>query len=537
MRAELGLLPLLLTLVAACTESESGSGGAAGSAGAAGSTSVDWVITLEGATASPMPPALLGQYDISGSLFAYDQRAELVSKLEGAGFSEWRVSVGRWEIATQLRPTLTDGGSCAAEMAALPPEASAPAGSSDLDLIAARDWFSDDGLPVTEPMTLDDARYQLGYVRSVIDVASAFGVRPFVSIDLMPRALSANRDPFRSTSVIPDACVASFTNRVSNVRPADPLVFAAAVAGLVERVVEGSGGEPGRPVTHWEIWNEPEFPYFWDKSFDQPELAKFFEMALLALVRLDAYRQSSPAAADLRFGLGSFATADVAATVIGSLDRTPLPNGSQTPLDFVSFHSYANDPLAIVGDIEKVADARAASTHYRKAELVLAEWGPTLDGVGWDPETMDVPLLVSTVIALGAPAGLARAHHSIFWDFYPGVPFGLVGHGMHEKPAYHAYALLAAVAGPERELLAPVGREDGRLDDGAVLASRDASGTRRVLFVNRGDAARTASIDDAVPARIVVFDDPSLAPAEVAAARVFTVPPRSLVLAELSEGP
>jgi hypothetical protein len=146
---------------------------------------------------------------------------------------------------------------------------------------------------------------------------------------------------------------------------------------------------------------------------------------------------------------------------------------------------------------------------------------------------MDVALHNATVIALGAAAGLSRAHRSIFWEFFDGTPFGLVQHDGTARPAYHAYALLAQVIAGGSTRLAPAGIADGRLDAGmgAVLASRDTSGKVRVLFVNRNTAARTATMG-APPTSVTVFDDPAQAPHTVAPTEIFTIPPRSLVLVE-----
>lgn len=545
---------VLLVLAASCGSSGAGpdanvDASAQGDADASADAASDagdpgWAIDLDEArSAGPIPTALLGQYDLSGALFRYAQVPGLIDAMRGAGFAEWRVGVGRWEISTLLLPTLTDGSSCATDSlyAALPPESRAPALATDDSLIAARDWFTDDGKPVTEAMTLDDARYSLTYVRSVVDAAIAFGTRPYVNVDLMPRALAKNRAPSRSKTVIPDACLATFTNAVCNVRPTDNLVFASAVAGLVQRVTQGSGGEKGRAVTHWEIWNEPEFPYFWDKAFETKGLDDWTAMMATTLVRLDAMRAAAtaPEMKALRFGMGSFARAETAEAILVAFDGTPLPGGKKLPFDFLSFHSYHNDPLAIVADIERVAAARRTSASYKSIELALAEWGPQLDGMGWDPKTMDAPLLVSTVLALGAAQGLEHAHRALFYDFYEGLPFGLLDHGVRPKPLYHAYALLASLVGKGWARLPPKGHEDGKLDGGlgAVIASRDDAGVVRALLVNRGASARTATISvqgiAKVPSAVRVFDAPSSPPHEGEHARAVLVPPRSIVLVTL----
>jgi hypothetical protein len=317
------------------------------------------------------------------------------------------------------------------------------------------------------------------------------------------------------------------------VRPADPAVFAAAAAGLVRRIVEGSGGERGRPVRYWEFWNEPELAYAWNPKVG--DFASWLETATRTLGALDAYRKqtANPDGRAIRIGLGSFAQASTAVQVLGALDA---------PFDFISFHAETHDdPLAVVADIESVAAAKRASAKHPDAELVLAEWSTSLQNTTLDPSTMDVALHHATVLALGAAAGLSRAHHAIFWDFLAqGVPtLGIVDHDFTPKPAYWAFVLLAQVIGSGGSRLAPAANPDGKLDGGmgAVLASKDAGGKVRVLLINRNPTARTARIalaaGNATPSRVRAFADPKGPPADVAPSAVIAVPARSLVLVVL----
>src|SRR5262249_1312118 len=153
-----------------------------------------------------------------------------------------------------------------------------------------------------------------------------FGAAPFVDIDHMPRALAVNRAFFRGGTVqgVADPCLATWTNHVSNTRPADPAVFAAAVVGAVRRVVEGSDRGAPREARYWELWNEPELGYAWDPSFELPPgtLNAYFATALAALTQLDAYRAGStnPNVSQLKLGLGSFARADTAVSALTALD-------------------------------------------------------------------------------------------------------------------------------------------------------------------------------------------------------------------------
>ena len=172
----------------------------------------------------------------------------------------------------------------------------------------------------------------------------------------------------------------------------------------------------------------------------------------------------------------------------------------------------------------------------------MSEWSVSLSGTKLNPDTMDIALYDSTVLALGAGAGLRRAHHAIFWDFSPNdqpATLGILHHDVAAKPAYYAFTMLAEVIGSGAKRLAPAGFSDGRLDAGmgAVLASRDAAGKVRVFLVNRGAVARTARVDlpagTARPARVRAFVDPKGAPVDVTPSKVIVVPARSIVLVEL----
>ena len=557
MRHVLAWIPAVIAIAGvalACGSDASTAGPASTDAGVDGanddanddaSSAADWTIALTpgGPPAGKVSSALLGQYDLSGALLAYDTIAGLPAAMKAVGMKDWRVGVGRWEVTTRLLPKLTDGNDCSATLAAFP-SLVAPPSATDLTLATSRDWFVDDGQPVTLAATDDDARYSLGYLRSVLDVAAAFGARPLVNVDHMPRAFAQNKTFSRVMSQgDPTPCTFTWTNGVSNCRPADeylvatsttPPIFPSAVVGMVKRIADGTGGDKPRAATDWELWNEPDLPYAWDPAFDDMQHTKYFQTMAETLVLLDAYRTQS--AKPLRFGLGSFAHAAYAAAVLKGLDS----GTAAVPVDFFSFHSYSNDPLVIVSDIESMVAARSASKRYAKAELLLTEWGVDLGAPPPDGQ-IDGALLVATVIALGATAGLDRAYHSLFYDFVPGLPFGLVDHDVKPKPLYRAYELLTRLlsAGGNRFAIegAPSGRFDG--GEGAAIAVRDPSGKLRVLVVNRGAAPRTVRVvlDGALAraASVSSFDDAGSAvhalPSPSAA--IVTVAPRSIALLEL----
>lgn len=491
---------LLLAFMIGCSGGDSGTG-SGNDAGADTGNDVSWTIVVDtSGSGSALNPALLGHYDLSGVLFDYPNSPGLAGAMSAAGFSEWRIGAGRWEQATELLPILTDTSTC-------PPTSGifSTTASTDEELMAARDWFIyTDGSIVSLGDTADDSRYDLGYIRSVIDTAELFGATPYLSIDHMPRALSINQTANR------EDCGTTFMNAVSNNRPQDVAVFASAVRGMVQRVVEGTGTRTGaerpRNVRYWEVWNEPEFLYFWQPGWGDPSL--FFDMAVPVLGQLDAYRNSS-GHSELKFGLGSFAFDGTAVAVLGAFDAVPVP------MDFISFHGYDDDPLVLVDKIDAVASAAQSSINYKDIEIVLAEWGPDLATRTHDQAYaagLGPPLHAATVIALGAAAGLDRTHHALFYDYHSTIALGLVDNNGRPRTLLRGYELMAEVIVPGAERLSPSGFADGRLDAGmgAVLVSRDGTGTVRLLLVNRNSSERTAIVEldgsAATPSTIYAFD-------------------------------
>ncbi len=490
------VLAVFLVLMMGCSGGGSGSGSGGGTDG-----SDAWTIAIDTTgSGTALNPALLGHYDLSGVLYDYANIGGLISAMGDVGFAQWRIGAGRWEQGSELLATLTDSTVC-------PPSSGifSTTATTDEQLMAARDWFTyTDGSPVALGDTADNGRYDLDYIRAVVDAAQLFGAESFVSIDIMPRALSNNQTANRVD------CATTFMNAVSNNQPQDTTVFASAVTGLVQRVVEGTGTQTGserpRNVTYWEVWNEPEFLYFWQPGWTNPSL--FFDMAVPVLVALDAYRTSS-GNSGLKFGLGSFAYETTAIAALNGFDAVPVP------MDFISFHGYDDDPLVILDKIEQVAAAAQNSTNYTNLEIVLAEWGPDLATRVGDQtyaSGMGPPLHAATVIALGAAAGLDRAHHALFYDYHPAVALGLVDNSGQPRTLYRGYELMAKVIVPGAVRLSPAGFGDGKLDAGrgAVLVSRDGGGVIRVLLVNRNAGRRTVTVElnsvAAAPNTIYAFD-------------------------------
>lgn len=487
-----------------------------------------WEVGVDSAhPGAALPPALLGQYDLAGALWHYDQVPGLVAAMGTVGFPEWRVSVERWEGRSEMFPTTSTGTTCTYPE----PSVFVPSGWTDLNLIQARDWFTDDGMPVTAADTMNDARYALDYARSVLDVAAAFGAEPFVSIDAMPMAMAIGQTPYRTD------CYWSFWNGVTNSPPVDPNVFAAAAVGLVQRLVLGSGGQPGRKVRYFEIWNEPDGA-FWDGSLD-PDHSIFYATEAATLTALAQFRASSNHP-ELRFGFAGFASATSAIQAIQKLDTTT----PAVPLDFLSFHSYNTDPIGIAHDAENVMAAVKATTHYANIEVALTEWGPGQDIENNDESrlnpneayahSIDPALHAATAVARFATAGVTHAHHVFFWDFFPFRIRGLYQNDLQTRPQYYAFKLLADTIGSGNRIL-PV--TSGASDTQIVLATQDSGGHFHVLLVNRDTTGQVARVSfagtPATASTVRLYDDPAgVIQPGTAAGDVVTVPAQSIVQLE-----
>jgi hypothetical protein len=147
------------------------------------------------------------------------------------------------------------------------------------------------------------------------------GGRPLVILSYMPAWLGdAYPGDFRDPTKLP---------------PRDPRVWRSLVERVVTELTAGRAARGQRPVRRFEVWNEPDWPVFWQDRQD-----RFFE---------DVFVPSASAVAeverrtgiDLLFGGCACVGPDpgfIEAMVAYARER-------ELPLDFVSWHWYANTPF------------------------------------------------------------------------------------------------------------------------------------------------------------------------------------------------
>ena len=310
------------------------------------------------------------------------------------------------------------------------------------------------------------APYNFSYVDQIYDALLAHGVRPFVELDFMPKALAANPDLLHSFWYHP------------NVSP--PGSYAAwdrLIRALAQHLIARYGIDE---VAQWyfEVWNEPNLD-FWGGAPRQQTYFKLYDHTARAL------KSVSP-----RLRVGGPATAQ-AGWVRAFLTHVAE---SRVPIDFVSTHVYANDTAEnVFGTHETISRrtmvCRAVGKVHREIEespyshlpLIMSEFNASYAN---EPDVTDTPYMGPWMASTIAQCdGLVQAMS--YWTFsdvfeeggvihspfYGG--FGLIAEDDIPKAAFNAFALLHKLG-------------DVRLDAAAhsALITRTAGGDLAIALWN-----------------------------------------------------
>jgi xylan 1,4-beta-xylosidase len=262
------------------------------------------------------------------------------------------------------------------------------------------------------------------------DYLLSIGMRPFVELSFMPRALASGRKTV-------------FHYHGNITPPRSYQQWARLIESLAAHWVERYGR---REVRQWyfEVWNEPNLKIFWSGS--QREYFRLYEYTVRALKRVDQQlRVGGPATAKEKW-IGEF------------LDYC---RRRRLPVDFVSTHHYPNDVIwrekqptedqlacsqrSILRDWTREARLRAGDR-----PLYYTEWNCSSNG-RYPPQDESYAAAFVTKTILEA-AHLVDCYS--FWTFsdifeegyFPSLPFhggfGLLNiHGI-PKPTYRAFQIL-----------------------------------------------------------------------------------------------
>ena len=195
----------------------------------------------------------------------------------------------------------------------------------------------------------------------------------------------------------------------------------------------------GEQVKHWEMWNEPEWNYFWTgTSGDYAQLLKV------------GYQATKAACADctvLFGGLHYWANPNFYRWVLSSLDSDPLADRYNHFFDVMSVHFYSG----VSNSYDRIVEVRTGMETYHVGDhpIWLTETGVPVwndDSVDPDPTKYDFAATeeeaAAYVIQSYANSLAADVSRYLFFrthDADMGEYFGLVRNDHSLRPAYVAY--------------------------------------------------------------------------------------------------
>jgi xylan 1,4-beta-xylosidase len=278
------------------------------------------------------------------------------------------------------------------------------------------------------------ADYNWSYVDRIYDGLLANGVRPFIEISFMPKALASKMD------------YQGFWYRPIIAPPSDYAKWDALITAFAQHLVQRYGIDE---VAQWyfEVWNEPNID-FWGGVPAQPTYFELYDHTARAI------KSVSP-----RLRIGGPATAQAA--WVGDTIAHAVQNN--VPLDFVSTHAYGDDSVQdIFHDNRTVAPHQMVSAAVDKVHneilhsarpgmpLIWSEYNASY--ANHQPITDSIymgPWLADTISRCDGKTAMMSywTFSDVFEEggvvrtpFYGG--FGLVAEDGIPKPAYDVFMLL-----------------------------------------------------------------------------------------------
>lgn len=295
------------------------------------------------------------------------------------------------------------------------------------------------------------ASYDFSSIDRIFDRLLSLRLRPIVELSFMPRDLASNAE----------ATVFTYRGIISP--PRDWQRWGELNGRLAAHLIERYGIEE---VSHWgfEVWNEPDLKVFWTGT--QQEYFHLYDVAARAIKSVDA-----------RLLVGGPATA--AAEWIAAFLQ--FARQHQSPLDFVSTHTYGNYPLDI---------GQALKTYgFKDKEIWWTEWGVTPTHFApVNDSTFAAPFVLHGMKSVQGRAG-ALAYWVVSDHFEElGRPprllhggFGLLTVGNLRKPRYYALALAERLG---RDLVQLELQGDGAASLVDAWATRKPDGSIHILAWN-----------------------------------------------------
>ena len=262
--------------------------------------------------------------------------------------------------------------------------------------------------------------YNFSYIDQIYDALLAHGVRPFVELDFMPKALAANPHMRQS-----------FWYRPIVSPPRSYAAWDGMIRALARHLISRYGIDE---VSRWyfEVWNEPNLD-FWGGAPRQKTYFELYDHTARALKAVNP-----------RLKVGGPATAQ-AAWVSRFLAHV---HAVGAPIDFVSTHVYGNDTAKNIFGIDEKIPRRAMvcravrkvheeieHSKYPRLPLIFSEYNASYSN---EPDVTDTPYMgpwLATTIA--HCDGMVRMMS--YWTFSDVFEEG----GVIRKPFYGGFGLIA----------------------------------------------------------------------------------------------
>jgi xylan 1,4-beta-xylosidase len=307
--------------------------------------------------------------------------------------------------------------------------------------------------------------YNWSYVDQIYDGLLENGVRPFVELSFMPRALAGSTTP------------QAFWYHPLPSPPKDYARWEELVYNFAKHLVDRYGAEE---VSQWyfEVWNEPNID-FWT---GEPKQATYFELYDHAA---RAIKRAGP-------GLRVGGPATAQAAWIPEMIQHSIQ--AQVPLDFVSTHVYANDlSKDVFGTDETIDRSEMVGRAVQKVETQVKSSARPAIPIHWSEYNASYKNEIDVTDAAFMGPWLANnirlcdglATSMSYWTFSDvfeeqGViktPFyggyGLIAEGGIPKPAFNAFAMLHRL-----------GDRRSQTDHANALVTRRSDGTLAIAVWN-----------------------------------------------------
>jgi len=339
----------------------------------------------------------------------------------------------------------------------------------------------------------------------IYDAIVAAGMRPFVEISFMPKALASDQTKVQT--------LLWYNNQSPNISPPrDWTVWQTFMQNLVQHLETRYGAAEVRNNWYFEIWNESSWMY----SAGNPGYNQLYQMTVQGLLRADPMlKVGGPAESQ---GGSTF--------MVDSIIKFSKTASNNAKLDFVSYHAYGQSSatslaLANPGSTNNTAtiDFHNAIMNIVKTDaftgsVFVTEWGPTysLGNVQSDNEVAasyiaKVVHLLGTNPTSAPPAGFSYWAISDLYEendtgtntAFRGGNFGLLLKGDPQipasfdvaKPAFNAFRLLHLMG--DVQVSTTGGTTANGVNAGATLSADNSA--LQILVYNHTDGGVATATD------------------------------------------